>query len=159
LRRLTAEVERRSAAAQGTSGVLTRKQIACIQASVWHDAGAVRADRIRISFARTTGRCGLDYVTCPKTWRHTFATLLQDANVDPLTRQLTLGHAPAADPAGALGMTAIYTHTRPETQRREIERALRLWPKTLNLAQAWTQGANQYEQRYPTPGSEGSQSA
>ena len=35
--------------------------------------------------------------------------------------------------AGPLGMTAHYTHTRPETQRREIERALRLWPESLFL--------------------------
>ncbi|HUE15554.1 MAG TPA: hypothetical protein VMR25_15415 [Planctomycetaceae bacterium] len=35
----------------------------------------------------------------------------------------------------ALRMTAVYTHTRPETQRREIERAIRLWPDSLRLAE------------------------
>ena len=34
---------------------------------------------------------GLEEATCPKSWRHTFATLLQDSNVDPLVRQITLG--------------------------------------------------------------------
>jgi hypothetical protein len=43
--------------------------------------------------------------------------------VDPLIRQLTLGHAPPSMfGANSLGMTSVYTHTRPETQRREIER-------------------------------------
>jgi len=50
-----------------------------------------------------------------KSWRHTFATLLQDANVDPLIRQITLGHKPTLQ--GGLGMTTHYTHTRPETHR------------------------------------------
>ena len=35
-------------------------------------------------------------------------------------------------------MTAVYTHTRPETQKREIERALRLWPESLGLAKRRT---------------------
>jgi hypothetical protein len=30
-------------------------------------------------------------------------------------------------------MTANYTHTRPETQRLQIENALRLWPATLDF--------------------------
>ena len=89
------------------------------------DAGATKADRIRASFMRLTTRVGLIEATCPKSWRHTFATLLQDANVDPLVRQITLGHAATGGMEGALGMTSIYTHTRPETQRREIFRALR----------------------------------
>jgi len=60
--------------------------------------------------------------------------LLQDGNVDPLIRQITLGHAPPSMyGANSLGMTSVYTHTRPETQKREIERALRLWPETLEL--------------------------
>ena len=61
-----------------------------------------------------------------------FATLLQDANVDPLIRQITLGHQPQGS-EGALGMTTVYTHTRPETQAREIERAWRTWPSVLSL--------------------------
>jgi integrase len=77
---------------------------------------------------------GLTGATYPKSWRHTFATLLQDANVDPLIRQQTLGHQPGSPGAGALGMTTVYTHSRPETQRREILRALRLWPLSLEFA-------------------------
>jgi hypothetical protein len=30
-------------------------------------------------------------------------------------------------------MTNVRTHTWPETQRREIKRALRLWPESLEL--------------------------
>lgn len=35
-------------------------------------------------------------------------------------------------------MTSIYTHTRPETQRREILRAVQLWPDSLQLALNFT---------------------
>jgi len=96
----------------------------------------VRADKIRLSFIRAATAAGLTQATCPKSWRHSFATLLQDANVDPLIRQITLGHAPMGSTEGALGMTSVYTHTRPETQRREILRALRLWPKSLALVES-----------------------
>lgn len=102
---------------------------------VWRDAGAVKADQIRLSFIRIANAVGLAQATCPKSRRHSFATLLQDANVDPLIRQITLGHAPVGTTEGALGMTSVYTHTRPETQRREILRALRLWPRSLALAE------------------------
>ena len=60
-----------------------------------------------------TAAIGQPESTCPKSWRHTFATLLQDANVDPLIRQQVMGHKPTL--TGGLGMTANYTHTRPET--------------------------------------------
>ena len=73
-----------------------------------------------------------------KSWRHSFATLLQDANVDPLIRQQTLGHRPTT--GSGLGMTANYTHTRRETHREQVERALRLWPESLCLASAWAAG-------------------
>jgi hypothetical protein len=66
------------------------------------------------------------------------ATLLQDANVDPLIRQQTLGHKPTngnrPTNSNGLGMTGKYTHTRPETQRQQIEQALRLWPASLRYA-------------------------
>ena len=75
---------------------------------------------------------GLFGATCPKSWRHSFATLLQDCNIDPLIRQITLGHQPAGGKA-ALGMTSIYSHSRPETQVREIDRALRTWPASLDF--------------------------
>ena len=70
-------------------------------------------------------------LTCPKCFRHTFATLLQEANVDPLIRQLTLGHAPAGNGMATLGMTSLYTHTSPALQHREIVRAMQLRPETL----------------------------
>jgi hypothetical protein len=57
---------------------------------------------------------------------------LQDANVDPLVRQLTLGHQSTA--GDGLGMTAHYTHTRRETHRQQIEQALRRWPESLMYA-------------------------
>jgi integrase len=64
--------------------------------------------------------------TCPKSWRHFFATLLQDANVDPPIRQQVLGHRPTS--STGLGMTTASTHTRPETLRLQVEGALRRWP-------------------------------
>jgi integrase len=114
---------------------LSREAKAKIGSSVWHDAGAVKADRIRLAFIRIAKIVGLDEATCPKSFRHSFATLLQDANVDPLIRQITLGHASSGTAGDALGMTSIYTHTRPETQRQEILRALQLWPESLKLAE------------------------
>jgi integrase len=99
---------------------------------VWRDAGALKPDAIRNSFIRTMVAIGHPDASCPKSWRHTFATLLQDANVDPLIRQQTLGHKPTND--SGLGMTANYTHTRRATQREQIERALRRWPESLRLA-------------------------
>jgi len=59
---------------------------------------------------------------------HTFATLLPDANVDPLVRQITLGRRPTN--RSGLDMTANSTRTRAEPQR-QIELALRLWPESL----------------------------
>ncbi len=101
----------------------SRSTFARVAAAIWREAGAVEPDTIRTSFIRTAKRIGHPEATCPKSWRHTFATLLQDANVDPLIRQITLGHRPTT--GGNLGMTANYTHTRPETQRDQIEGAMR----------------------------------
>jgi integrase len=112
----------------------TRGAMARLQRKIWRDAGATLPDAIRLSFIKIATAAGLEGASCPKSWRHTFATLLQDANVDPLIRQVTLGHSPAVGLEGALGMTSLYTHTRPETQKREILRALQLWPKLLQFA-------------------------
>ena len=100
---------------------------------MWRDAGAVKADAVRQSFIRVAAAIGHPQATCPKSWRHTFATLRQDANVDLLVRQRTLGDRPTA--GTGLGMTATYTHTRPETQREQILAALRRWPEGLRLAE------------------------
>jgi integrase len=111
-----------------------RADEARVARSVWRDAGAIDPDRIRSSFVRIARAAGRPEATCPKGWRHGFATLLQDANVDPLIRQTVLGHRPADPGSGALGMTSVYTHSRPETIRREVLRALALWPESLRLA-------------------------
>lgn len=131
-RAVTQRIEK---AERETEQTLSREARAKIAGTVWRDAGAVKADQIRLSFIRTARAAGLQEATCPKSWRHSFATLLQDANVDPLIRQITLGHTPVGSIEGALGMTTLYTHTRPETQRREVLRALRLWPQSLELGQ------------------------
>lgn len=112
---------------------LSRRQELDVARQVWRDAGAVKADSIRQSFIRIMRAIGHPEATCPKSWRHSFATLLQDANVDPLIRQITLGHRPSLQ--HGLGMTGAYTHTRPETQRQQIEAALRLWSNSLVIAQ------------------------
>jgi integrase len=138
---LARAIQRRiKAAEEQEDRAISREEAAKIAADVWRDAGVLRNDRIRNPFIRIAESIGLEDVTCPKCWRHSFATLLQDANVDPLIRQITLGHAPSTFGMGALGMTSVYTHTRSATQRSEIERALRLWPETLELAQQRAQG-------------------
>jgi integrase len=119
---------------------MSRAAEARTAAAIWRDAGMVKVDAIRTSFMRIMKQLGHAEATCPKSWRHAFATLLQDAGVDPLVRQITLGHQPINASAGALGMTSLYSHTPPETQRAEILRALRLWPQSLETAQAWAQG-------------------
>ena len=130
---LAAAAKRRLLEARAAAGrPLTRREEARAYEGVWRDAGAVPVDRVRTSFIRAaraagiTESSGVAGATCPKSWRHTFATLLQQANVDPLVRQETLGHKPADPGRSALGMTGAYTHTSPEFQRREVERALRL---------------------------------
>jgi integrase len=127
---LATKVDRRCA--QGGDSV-SRTDRARLARSVWRDAGAVKADSVRQSFVRVATVIGHAEATCPKSWRHTFATLLQDANVDPLVRQRTLGHRPTS--GTGLGMTATYTHTRPETQREQIFAALRRWPESLRLVE------------------------
>ena len=116
-----------------------RSAVAKVLRTVWRDAGMIRTDAIRNSFIRAGLMIGRPDMTCPKSWRHTFATLLQDAEVDPLIRQITMGHKSADDARGALGMTGVYTHTRRETQKRQIERAIQLWPRSLELARKWAE--------------------
>jgi integrase len=109
-----------------------RSALQSLAKKVWLDAGLVKNDAVRISFVRIMKAIGHPEATCPKSWRHSFATLLQDANVDPLIRQQTLGHKPTS--GTGLGMTGNYTHTRPETQKQQIEAAIRQWPETLQHA-------------------------
>ena len=115
-----------------SKGRMTRSEALIIARGVWRDAGAIKADAIRNSFVRIMCVIGHAEATCPKSWRHTFATLLQDCNIDPLIRQQVMGHKPSG--VGGLGMTANYTHTRPETMKEQVERALRRWPQSLQYA-------------------------
>jgi integrase len=119
---------------------LSRAEVLQVARTVWRDAGAVKIDAVRNSFIRITRAIGHPEATCPKSWRHSYATLLQDANIDPLIRQITLGHSPST--GGGLGMTTNYTHTRPETQRAQIVQALSRWPHSLALARAFAEQAD-----------------
>ena len=121
-----------------TGGPLDRVGILRIAQSIWRDIGGLRTDTVRTEFMGITKKIGMPFVTAPKTLRHTFATALQDANVDPLIRNELMGHAPASSPSpvAGLGMTAVYTHTRPETKRRQLEQALRQRP-AVELAAQW----------------------
>ena len=77
------------------------------------DAPGFGAAQIGDSFRRTADSVGLMDVTT-HTLRHTFATRLKDAGVDPFTMRDLLGHA-------TLRMTNYYTHATPETMRRGVE--------------------------------------
>ncbi len=89
---------------------------------LWRDVGAVDENRVRIEFIRAARNAGLVGQTAPKVLRHQFATALQEGRVDPLVRNLLMGHAAAGSrsPGHGLGMTAVYTHTRPETVREQL---------------------------------------
>jgi integrase len=112
-----------------------RQQIAD---TIWRDIGAVDNDMVRREFIDIMQRIGLGQITAPKTLRHCFATILQDANVDPLVRNELMGHVPAARsmPGAGLAMTAVYTHTRPETKRRQLEDAV-VNRGAVKCAQQW----------------------
>ena len=93
---------------------------------------------MRIEFMRLTRAIGLPEFSMPNVMRHGFATCLQDGNVDPLIRCELMGHSPGKGRPGAgLGMTAVYTHSRPSTVRRQLETALSAKP--LDLAVKWIQ--------------------
>lgn len=117
-------------------GEMTRREKSKIATTVWRDIGALREDWIRTEFMRVTSRAGLHEITAPKTCRHAFATMLQDANIDPLIRNELMGHAPTNSfgKGDSLGTTGIYTHTRPETKRSQLESALRDRPALLCAA-------------------------
>jgi integrase len=128
-------LQKRIESRRSDSRVMGRAEIQGVARTVWWDAGVVKSDAVRISFLRTTEAIGRGDSTCPKSWRHSYATLLQDANVDPLIRQQVMGHRPTA--STGLGMTGKYTHTRPETLREQVEQALRRWPASLQWAMEW----------------------
>ncbi len=138
-KQLQHELERRVLAKEETlERPLTREERRRLAWFLWRDAGAIKPTRLRCEFIRLTKQIGLPALTAPKTLRHQFATALQDANVDPLIRNQLMGHAPARAGYGdsALGMTGVYTHTRPETMRRQLTTALKSRP-AVEVARTW----------------------
>lgn len=108
-----------------------RTRLRKVAAGVWREIGRVPEDRIRLEFMRLMRGIGLPEQSAPKVLRHQFATMLQEARVDPLIRNILMGHAAASlrSAGHGLGMTAVYTHSRPETIRSELETAIasRTW--------------------------------
>lgn len=115
---------------------LRRQEQRPLAHSVWRRAGGLRNETVRLEFMQLTGQIGLPGYTAPKMLRHTFATMLQDANVDPLVRNELLGHSPGGLLGNGLGMTAVYTHTRPETKQAQLQQALAGRP-ALEVAAQW----------------------
>jgi integrase len=97
-----------------------------LQKSHWRQAGALRPERIRNEFIRCCDEAGLAGFSCVKILRHQFATALQEGNVDPLIRCELMGHSTSGKHGGGLGMTARYTHSRLETKRQQLARAMAL---------------------------------
>jgi integrase len=124
---LVRELTLRNRAREVQSGTgLSRAEQLQTAKAVWLGTGALKTDMVRTEFMGLTAKMGHPEITAPKTLRHSFATILQDANVDPLIRNELMGHVPAgvAMPGAGLAMTAVYTHTRPETKRQQLEDAL-----------------------------------
>jgi integrase len=139
---LELELERRIQADQESRGrPLTPRERLRLARRLWREIGTVREDRVRLEFMRLTGQIGLPEYTAPKMLRHLFATALQEGRVDPLIRNELMGHAAAGKRAAGhgLGMTAVYTHTRPETRRQQLEAALANCPAVV-VAHEWLQG-------------------
>ncbi|HOI55511.1 MAG TPA: site-specific integrase [Phycisphaerae bacterium] len=140
---LKAELERRVRCAEREQpATVDRRSRLKIAAGLWRDAGAIKPERVRTEFCGITQAIGLKDVTAPKCWRHTLATLMLEAEVDPLVRQLTLGHRPADDAKAALGMTSVYTHVTPEVHRRQLQRVIDLRPKTSGLVDCFLSEAH-----------------
>ena len=71
--------------------------------------------------------------------------------MDPLDPQRVDGpFAWTYKKGGGLGMTAVYTHTRPETRLRQLELALGSRP-ALEVAARWTQPEKPQSCRDPNP--------
>ncbi|MFO1093307.1 MAG: site-specific integrase [Planctomycetaceae bacterium] len=116
---------------------LSRAQEERLARIVWRDAGLIRSELIRNEFRRLTRRIDLPELTAPKVRRHGFATSLQDANVDPLIRCELMGHSTGSRSAShRLGMTATYTHTRPETRRDQLIAAF-VNRQLVRIAESW----------------------
>ena len=121
------ELARRIAAREeGNGQPLDRLEVRRITRRLWVDIGAVEEDRVRTEFIRLTRQIGLPGCTAPKMLRHLFATALQMGRVDPLIRNELMGHVAAGERSAGhgLAMTAVYTHTSPETRRCQLAEAL-----------------------------------
>jgi integrase len=128
------ELAKRIEAYLGASGgSVSRSDRLRLARTVWWDIGALKEDRIRTEFMRLTKLIGLQQCTAPKMLRHLFATALQEGRVDPLIRNLLMGHATSGQRSAGhgLGMTAVYTHSRPETMRQQLEEAFVTRPAVL----------------------------
>ncbi|MFO0850786.1 MAG: tyrosine-type recombinase/integrase [Gemmataceae bacterium] len=126
-RELEQDLARRVAAREAETGrPVDRAGRLRLAAAAWRAAGAVREERVRVELLRAARAAGLGASLSPKTLRHQFATALQEGRVDPLVRNLVMGHAAAGERTAGhgLGMTAVYTHTRPETVREQLVAAL-----------------------------------
>jgi integrase len=135
------ELARRIAEREVETGqLLRRSEQGRLARRLWCDLGAVKEDRVRTEFLRLTQRIGLPGCTAPKMLRHLFATALQEGRVDPLIRNELMGHVATGERTAGhgLAMTAVYTHTRPETRRQQLEAALANRP-ALAVARAWLQ--------------------
>src|SRR5262245_6760290 len=137
---LACELEQRIAWQEAARGQpFSRQQRLCAAREVWRDIGTVDTDRVRIEFMRLASRIGLRAYTAPKMLRHLFATTLQEGRVDPLIRNELMGHVAAGERTAGhgLGMTAVYTHSRPETRRQQLELAFADRP-ARELAWLWS---------------------
>jgi len=136
---LEKELSRRVAERQTKTGQpVSRVDRLRLARRLWLELGTVKEEYVRLEFMRLTKAVGLPSCTAPKLLRHGFATALQEGGVDPLIRNLLMGHAALAErtPGHGLGMTAVYTHCRPETCRRQLEATFAGWPGVL-VAQSW----------------------
>lgn len=108
--------------------------------SLWREAGAVSATAVRNSYMRVAKVIGRPEATCPKSWRHGYATLLGEGRVDPQIRRLVMGHALSG--STELGMTARYSHPSGQTIQSQIDQALRLRPVSLAIAEEFVKGVD-----------------
>lgn len=118
---------------------LTRSEHADLAKRVWLDAGVLKNDKLRTHFMSVATAAGLHGLTAPKLFRHQFATLLQEANVDVLIRNQVMGHASVGGMdrvRGGLGMTGVYTHTRERTLREQVLAAV-VGSALLGVAETW----------------------
>jgi integrase len=67
-------LQERVAARRSGGQVAGRAENHSVARTVWWDAGVVKSDAIRQSFVRVMEAIGYAESTCPKSWRHSFAT-------------------------------------------------------------------------------------